>query len=108
MTNLDDRQKTIFRNTLLGGWAAGKLGLTGRAADDYADALGRAALDVEQGDVFSKIRKDFDAAGALQSDEEILRAIDEFNIEAGRRLSGKRGGSADAAELALKRSLASR
>jgi hypothetical protein len=46
-----------------------KLGITGQDAEAYPDALAVGTLDRERSDVFSKIRKDFDAAGVVQSDE---------------------------------------
>ena len=50
------------RNKLLGLWAAGELGLTGPAAEDYAKAV--VAADLQGADaVFRKLRADFDAAG---------------------------------------------
>jgi hypothetical protein len=42
-------------------WAAEKLGITGRDAEAYSDALAVGTLDPERSDVLSKIRKDFDA-----------------------------------------------
>src|SRR4029079_17291253 len=72
MTSVDDVGKTILRNKLLGRWAAERLGITGREADAYSDALARATVDPKLCDVFSKIRKDFDAAGVTESDERIL------------------------------------
>jgi hypothetical protein len=39
------------------------LGITGRDAEAYSDALAVGALDPERSDVLSKIREDFDAAG---------------------------------------------
>jgi hypothetical protein len=108
MTSSDDAGKMILRNMLLGRWAAEKLGITGRDADAYSDALARGALDPERSDVFSKIRKDFDAAGVAQSDEQILRVMAELMIKAGNQMPVKRGGSLDAAAVMLKRNLMSR
>jgi hypothetical protein len=67
------------RNKLLGNWAAGKLGLSGAAADAYAKEVVIADLD-EPGDndVFQKIRKDFDAKQVAISDADIRRAMDEL------------------------------
>ena len=45
MTSSDDRRRTILRNMLLGRWAAEKLGIAGRDADAYSDALARGTLD---------------------------------------------------------------
>jgi hypothetical protein len=42
MTSSDEVGKTILRNKLLGRWAAEKLGMKGRDADAYSDALARA------------------------------------------------------------------
>jgi hypothetical protein len=67
------------RNKLLGLWAAGLLGKTGAAAEDYAKTV--VAADFEHAgheDVFRKIRKDFDAAGVDQSDHQIRRTMDEL------------------------------
>jgi hypothetical protein len=65
MTSLDELKTTVRRNKLLGMWAAGKLGLAGPDAEAYADALAVGAVDPERSDVFSKVRKDFDAAGRI-------------------------------------------
>ena len=67
----DDWKKTVRRNKLLGMWAAEKLGIAGRDAEAYSDALAVDTLDPERSDVLSKIRKDFDAAGVVQSDEQM-------------------------------------
>ena len=77
MTGSDDWKKTVRLNKLLGMWAAEKLGMTGRDAEAYSDALALSTLDPECSDVFSKIRKDFDVAGVVQSDEQILRETEE-------------------------------
>ena len=67
------------RNRLLGEWAAGLLGKTGSAVDDYAKEV--VAADFEEAgdqDVFRKIRGDFDAGGVDQSDHQIRRTMDEL------------------------------
>jgi hypothetical protein len=60
------------RNKLLGLWAAEKLGLTGTAADTYSKEVVTADFE-EPGDddVFRKVRKDFNAKGVAQSDQQI-------------------------------------
>ena len=82
---------TARRNKMLGLWAAEKLGLSGPEADSYA--LSIVTADFEEGsnhDVMSKIRKDFDAKGIVQSDHQISRTMDELmaraitDIKAGR------------------------
>jgi hypothetical protein len=108
MTSFDDLKWTIRRNKLLGAWAAEKLGIAGRDAEAYSDALAMGSLDPEHSDVFSKIRKDFDAAGVVQSDEQILRVMNDLMLEAGSQMQVTRGGAPDAAALMLARTLKSR
>ena len=78
MTSSDDWKKTVRLNKLLGMWAAEKLGMTDRDAEAYSDALAVGTLDPERSDVFSKIRNDFEAAGVVQSDDQILRVLNEL------------------------------
>jgi len=82
MTSSDDWRKTVRLNKLLGMWAAEKLGITGPDAEAYSDALAVGTLDPERSDVLSKIRRDFDAAGVAQSDEQILRVLNELTLQA--------------------------
>ena len=69
MSNSDDVQTTILRNMLLGLWAAEKLGITGRDAKPVSGRSRQGYVDPRRSDVFSKIRKDFDAAGVADSDD---------------------------------------
>ena len=108
MTSSNDVQKTIIRNKLLGRWAAEKLAITGQDADAYSDDLAKGTVDPERSDVFSKIRKDFDAAGVAQSDEQILHVMTELMLKAGSIMPSTRGGSANAAAVMLARNLLSR
>jgi hypothetical protein len=64
------------RNKLVGLWAAEKMGVSGAAADAYAKEVVIADLE-EPGskDVFRKVRKDFDARGVAQSDQDIRKAM---------------------------------
>jgi hypothetical protein len=82
---------TARRNRLLGLWAAEKLGLTGAAVDVYAKEV--VAADFEEagdGDVFRKLRKDFDAKGVDQSDHQIRRTMEELMaIAVGQIKAGK-------------------
>lgn len=105
MSRLDEELKTtIRRNMLLGIWAAEKLSLAGGEAEAYARELAVGTLDAEGSDVLNRIRKDFDAAGVIQSDEQILRVMESFMLQAS--APAARGGSGiDAAEVALKRRL---
>ena len=95
MTTFDDRERSYEkkfaldeelkfrseqrRNKLLGEWAAGKLGLTGPAVEDYVKAVRKADLAAKgDEDVFQKIRKDFDEKRIAVSDAELRRAMAEF------------------------------
>ena len=93
----DDLRKIIRRNKLFGMWAAEKLGLRGADATAYSDALAMDALDPQRSDVFNKIRKDFGAAGVVQSDELFLKAGDPTYAS--------RGGSLDAAAVRIAKNL---
>ena len=108
MTTFDDLKTTIRRNKLLGMWAAEKLGLVGRDAEAYSDALAVGTVDPERSDVFSKIRKDFDVVGVVQSDEQILRVMNELMVQAANQMQATRGDALDAAAVTLARNLTSR
>lgn len=99
MTNFDKREEgfesqfahdealkfkaTARRDKMLGLWAAEKLGLTGAAAEAYANALVVADVEAAGGhDMFGKIRKDFDAKGVSLSDHQIRRTMDELMARA--------------------------
>jgi len=108
MTSFDDElRRTIRRNKLLGMWAAEKLGLAAADAAAYSDGLAMDSLDPERSDVFSKIRKDFDAAGVVQSREQILGVMNELLLEAGDPQSTRADGVGGAA-LTIAKKLASR
>jgi hypothetical protein len=71
------------RNKLIGLWAAEKLGLAGAAAQAYAGEVVAAGLDAPGSDaVPSKLRKDFDAKGVVQSDHQIRRTMEELMAKA--------------------------
>jgi len=108
MTDPDDWKKTVRRNKLLGMWAAEKLRITGRDAEAYSDALAVGTLDPERSDVLSKIRNDFDAAGVVQSDEQILHVMNELTLQAGNQVPGTPGGATDALTVMLAQKLKSR
>jgi hypothetical protein len=105
MSSSTDWGRITLRNGLLGRWAAEKLGMTGAEADAYANALANDAFDPERNDVFSKIRKDFDAAEVPQSDEDIRGAMNDCMIRAGTLKPTKRGDSLAGAEVMLARNL---
>src|SRR3954463_16298676 len=71
------------RNKLLGLWAAEKLGVSGAAADAYAKEV--VMSDFEEAgddDVFRKVRKDFDAKGVAQSDQDIRKTMNDLMAQA--------------------------
>jgi hypothetical protein len=106
VASFDDIGRTALRDRLLGRWAAAKLGKSGQDVDAYVDAF--AAGGVADADVFSRIRKDLDAAGVVMSDEELANAFTECTVKAGRALPTSSGGPSDAAAVALKRNLAAK
>jgi hypothetical protein len=71
------------RNKLLGLWVAGKLGLAGDKAEEYAREVVRADFE-EAGDedVFRKIKKDLADANASVSDADIRTAMSELMAKA--------------------------
>jgi hypothetical protein len=105
MINSDDLKKTIRRNKLLGMWAAEKLGITGADAEAYSDAFAVGTLDPERSNVFSKIREHFDAAGVVQSDEQILRVMNDLSLQAGNQIPVQGAGALDGAAVMLARNL---
>ena len=105
MTSSDDWRKTVRLNKLIGMRAAEKLGITGWDVEVYSDALAVGTLDPERRDVLSKIRKDFDAAGVVQSDEQMLRVLNELTLQAGGQMPSTRGGAADSLTVMLARKL---
>jgi len=104
MTSFDELKATIRFNQLLGMWAAEKLGLAGADADRYATRLATDTIDPDRNDMFSRLRADFDAAGVIQSDEQILDAMNRLRIEAG-KMQPTGGAPFDAAAVALARKL---
>jgi hypothetical protein len=101
MNSADDRKQVVRRNKLLGMWAAAKLDKTGQDAEAYSNALAVDTLDPERGDMLSRIRKDFDAAGVVQSDEQIIQVMDDLMLEAGKLMPTAGGGGPDGDALAL-------
>ena len=82
--NFEGRSENLNQaNKLVAHWASQKLGLAGAAVDDYVKQVLAADLDNPETDgVFKKIRKDFDAAGVVQSDSQIRLAMDQFLSQA--------------------------
>ena len=106
MTTFNDREKSFEkkfamdeelkfkaesrRNRLLGQWAAGKLGLSGAALDDYVKAVRKADL-AQKGDddVFQKIKKDLKDKGLSVPDSELRKAMDDFLASAVQQLQAE-------------------
>ena len=76
----DLRFRTLARrNRLLGHWAAEQMGLTGAAAQSYANVL--LELEVRGGrdeDIARKLREDFTARQIALSDHAIHRKMEEL------------------------------
>lgn len=100
--------RMVRRNKLVGMWAAEKLGLVGDSAKAYSDELGMSALDLKRSNVLSKIREDFSAAGVVQSDEQILRVMNQFLLEAASQEQAGPGDASDAALVQIARNLQAR
>ena len=103
MTTFDDREKSYEkrfamdeelkfkaearRNRLLAQWAAGKLGLSGPAIDDYVKAVRKADLATKgDEDVFVKIKADFKDKGVAVPDPELRKAMADFLADAVRNI----------------------
>ena len=105
MTTFDDREQaeegrfardeemafriTARRNRLVGGWAAGLMGLTAEETDAYAKAVVQADFE-ESGDddVIRKLLGDLVGAGVDIDDGRVRTALREATIEARRQLIG--------------------
>lgn len=106
MTGFDEREKAFEkkfahdadlkfkaesrRNKMVGEWAAGQLGMTGTAVDDYVKAVRRADLESKgDDDVVRKISADFKAKGVNVSDADIRKRLSDGLAEAVRQIEGK-------------------
>lgn len=83
-----DMVRMVRRNKLVGFWAAEKLALAGENAKTYSDGLAMAAMDAERSNILVIIRRDFDAAGVILSDEDILAVMNVCWLEAGKQTKG--------------------
>jgi hypothetical protein len=104
----EEMLRMVRRNKLVGMWAAEKLGLVGESAKAYSDDLGMSALDRNRSNVLSKIREDFNAAGVVQSDEQILQVMNQFLLEATSLEQVMGADASDAALVQIARNLQSR
>ena len=81
---------TSRRNRLFGRWAAAALGLSGKAADDYATAIIYADLQAPgDDDILAKVDQDFQAASVAKTRVELRDALDRFAAEARVQLTGR-------------------
>lgn len=78
---------TNRRNKLLGQWAAGLMGLAGKAADDYAAAVVRSDFD-EKGDddVVRKVLGDLSAKGVAVDEHKVRKQMADLMEEAKRQV----------------------
>ena len=74
---------TARRNKLLGLWAAGRMGLTGAAADAYAREVVRSDFEAKgDADVLQKVLADLTAKKLDVSEHAVRRRMDELLVEA--------------------------
>ena len=66
------------------------------------------SLDLKRSDVLSKIRKDFTTAGVVQSDEQILRVMNQSWLEAQSQEQETRADAGDAALVQIARNFQAR
>jgi hypothetical protein len=93
--NLDDREKgfeakfhvdeelafkaTVRRDKLLGLWVAGRIGLAGAAAEDYAKAVVAADLAARHQAMLDKLLKDLDQHGAGVAAAELVAQMERLS-----------------------------
>lgn len=99
MTTFDDREKAFEkkyahdtemqfkvearRNKLLGLWAAGKMGLTGDAAEAYAKSVVIADLqEAGDEDVYRKVAGDLSEKGAGVAEAEVRKKMQDLLVTA--------------------------
>lgn len=77
------------RNKMLAEWAAGLMGITGAAVEDYVKAVRKADL-AEKGDddVIRKVLKDLGDKGLKTTQAEIAKKMHEFLAEAVKQIEG--------------------
>lgn len=75
------------RDKLFGQWLAGKLGLSGAAADQYAKDVVASNMDKPgDDDMIGKVRKDLDAQKITISDKELLSKLHDCYDDAARQI----------------------
>ena len=99
MTTFDDREQGFERkfaldqeqefkaharrNRALGEWAAGLMGLEGRHADDYAQAVVRSEFkEAGDDDVLRKVFEDLKGSGVAVTESDVRMKMAEFMAQA--------------------------
>jgi hypothetical protein len=78
------------RNKLLGLWVAEKLGLTGDAADKYAqDVVAADFAEAGDNDVLRKVMGDLKAKSVDLSEHRVRRQMEDLLAEAKKQISGQ-------------------
>ena len=78
------------RNKLLGEWAAGKMGLTGAAVEDYVKAVRKADLAMKgDDDVLQKVLKDLTDKGVSVPAAELRKVMDGFMAQVVSQIEGE-------------------
>jgi hypothetical protein len=77
------------RNKMVAEWAAGLMGMTGAAVEDYVKAVRKADLaEKGDGDVIRKVVGDLTAKGVKTSEAEVAKKMGEFLATAVQAIEG--------------------
>ena len=77
------------RNKMIGEWAAGLMGMSGAAVEDYVKAVRKADLaEKGDGDVIRKIVKDLTDKGVKTTEAEVVKRMHEFLAKAVQDIEG--------------------
>lgn len=104
-SHLEDMFRMVRRNKLVGTWAAKRLGLVGESAKAYSDDLATATLDLERSDVLNRIHSDFNVAGEVHSDNQVLHITSQCWLEAGNKKHPMWAAASDVALAQIARNL---
>ncbi|MSQ87446.1 MAG: DUF1476 domain-containing protein [Alphaproteobacteria bacterium] len=78
------------RDKLFGMWLAGKLGLSGPAAEQYAKDVLSSNFDAPgDDDMLAKVRIDLDAKKVVIADADLLSKLHDMRDEAARQIIGE-------------------
>ena len=77
------------RNKMIAEWAAGLMGMSGAAIEDYVKAVRKADLQEKgDGDVIRKVLKDLTDKGVKSSEADIAKKMHEFLAAAVQQIEG--------------------